>query len=101
MGKALLNNKGQSTIEYVLLLVVFVSLATTVFKSQAFQDLFGENSTFFATVKNRVQFTYRHGIEGEKEDDNFDYGDAKSHFSYFNEEDNKTRFFLPLGAYGN
>lgn len=100
MGKALLNSKGQSTVEYILLLVVVASLATTVFKSDAFKELFGEDSSFFATVKKRVQFTYRHGIEGEKDTDEFNYDDGRKHYTYFNEEENQTRFFLPLTEYG-
>lgn len=100
MGKTLLNSKGQSTVEYILLLVVVASLAFTVFQSDAFKEFFGENSSFFATVKKRVQFTYRHGLEGEKEEDNFSYNDGRNHFTYFNEEEGTTRFFLPLEGYG-
>lgn len=100
MGKTLLDSKGQSTVEYILLLVVVASLATTVFKSDAFKELFGEDSSFFATVKKRVQFTYRHAIEDEKETDEYNYDQGTKHYSYYNEEESRTRFFLPLAEYG-
>ena len=100
MESTILNEKGQSTIEYVLLLVVIASLAVTVFNSQAFKNIFGPESSFFTIMQNRVQFTYRHGLEGESDSDNFNYGDGTSHFSYFSQEENGSRFFLPLEGYG-
>lgn len=99
MGSPVLNSKGQSTIEYLLLLVVIASLAATVFNSQAFRNIFGKDSSFFAIMQSRIQFTYRHGLEGEK-DDTFNYGDGTAHSSYFSQEENKTRFFLPVQGYG-
>ncbi len=100
MGSPLLNSKGQSTIEYLLLLVVVASLAATVFNSAAFRNIFGNDSSFFAIMQNRIQFTYRHGLEGEKED-SFNYGDGTGHHSYYSQEDSNTRFFLPLEGYGD
>ncbi len=99
MGSSVLNNKGQSTIEYLLLLVVIASLAATVFNSDAFRNIFGKDSSFFAIMQRRIQFTYRHGLEGEK-DDTFNYGDGSAHHSYFSQENSNSRFFLPLEGYG-
>lgn len=99
MESPLLNSRGQSTIEYLLLLIVVATFAATVFNSAAFRNIFGKDSSFFAIMQNKIQFTYRHGLEGEKED-SFNYGDGSAHHSYYSQEEGKSRFFLPLEGYG-
>ena len=93
-NKNFLNNKGQSTVEYVLLLVVVVSLASMIFKTRLFQNFFGEDSDFVATLINRMEYSYRHGRMGE--DDQLNY---QNHPTFYNKEQNKSRFFSPLSAY--
>ena len=54
-------NGGSPTIEYVLLLAVVVALASTVFKSKLFQEVFGRDSDFMAALIVRMEYAYRHG----------------------------------------
>jgi hypothetical protein len=47
-------------IEYVLLLAVVMFLVATIFRSQLFTDLFGQDSSFFAALKERMEYGYRY-----------------------------------------
>ena len=94
------NNKGQSALEYILLLAVVVSIGTTLFKSKIFTDFMGPNSVFFETLRTRYEYTYRYGapptgIEDPSEGNAY----ATKHESYFNGSVNETRFFTPVGTY--
>ncbi|MBH47953.1 MAG: hypothetical protein CME71_07245 [Halobacteriovorax sp.] len=57
--KKYLQQKGQSTIEYVLLLAVVMLLVAIVLRSPLFADLLGEDSSFFKVLKHRMEFSYR------------------------------------------
>jgi Flp pilus assembly pilin Flp len=93
------NEKGQSAVEYILLLAVLAALTFSVLRSPLFKDLLGPNSSFFRALAGRVQFSYRHGFEGSSaEGDSFNYSDPK-HKTYWNDEENISRFFLNSQAY--
>lgn len=51
--------KGQSTIEYVLLLAVVMLLVSIVLRSPLFADLLGKDSSFFKALKDRMEYSYR------------------------------------------
>lgn len=90
------NSGGQSTVEYLLVLLVVVSLAFTVFTSDAMTNLFGKDSSVFAAIRKRIEYSYRHGLAGSDDSSNYD----TSHDSYLNvEKGDKTRFFAPIGKY--
>lgn len=61
-----INEKGQSTVEYILLFAVVISLATFVFKSKAFNDLFGKEGQFADVYKRELEYSYRHGRYGRE-----------------------------------
>ena len=63
------NDKGQSTVEYILLLAVVTSLFFTVFRSEMFQKFFGENSSFFQTIAERIAMNYRYATVVDIGDD--------------------------------
>jgi len=86
--------KGQTTIEYVMLMAVVLVLVTTVLKSRAFQDYLGAEGEFFKAYKRIIEFSYRYGTEGNV-DPHPDF--TGEHPSYFG--DGNTRFFGPLGEY--
>jgi hypothetical protein len=94
------NQDGQSVLEYVLLLAVVVSLAMTVFKSKAVQELLGPDSVFFQTLRDRYEFSYRYGsLPGEGQDPSAGNGYSNTHESYYNSAQSQTRFFTPAEPY--
>ena len=90
-----LGQRGQTTIEYVLLLAVIIGLASMVFKSRLFQDIFGRDSNFVAALIVQMEYAYRHGRMGEQ-DNNRNY---QQHPTFYNRDEGKSRFFAPAEAY--
>ena len=91
----LLNQKGQSSVEYILLFAVVVVLATTVFKSEAFIKLFGQDGLFAKTYREEIEFSYRHTLGGRKAFTTPNYDSP--HSSY--QGGSGTRFFGAKDAY--
>ena len=91
------NNRGQAVVEYLLLLMVVVVLANTFFRSSAFTDNLGQNSSFFLTLKDELEFSYRFGSEYNNSSAYGKVVPAASvgHHSYF-QDNNESRFFAPL-----
>ncbi|MBF0208507.1 MAG: hypothetical protein HQK53_16650 [Oligoflexia bacterium] len=58
-----MGNNAQSTIEYLLLIAVIVSIMVGVFKSQTMQDIVGPDAAFFKKVASTIEHSYRHGYE--------------------------------------
>lgn len=87
---SLLNNQGQSTVEYVLLLAVIFTFLTTVWNSQAFKDFFGEDSKFFNAVAQKVRVNY-HFAANVPLDTALVENPILEHPSYVN--NGQTRFF--------
>ena len=89
--------KGQSTVEYILLLVVVMSIASAIFKGAGFNRIFGPNGTIATEYRKQLEFSYRHGFiksgaAGEKPD----YGNGK-HESY--RSNTNSRFFSAQTPY--
>ena len=80
--------------EYLLLLLVVISLASVVFKTKLFQEIFGKDSDFVAALIVRMEYAYRHGRMGK--DDRLNY---QRHPTFYNQQENKSRFFSPAEAY--
>lgn len=93
-NRKFLNSRGQSTVEYILLLSVLISLALIVFHSDAFKKFFSEDSEFFSKLVERMEYSYRHGRLGKGNDLNF-----QKHQTYFNKDENRSRFFSPAEKY--
>ncbi len=94
----LLDDSGQSVVEYILLLAVITSLAFTVYSNPKFKQFFGERG-FFEAMRGRIGFAYRYGYEGNDPAEEFQYTNNK-HKTYLNEESNSSRFFSPIDEYG-
>lgn len=92
-----LNQKGQSVVEYILLLAVITALGYTMYSNPRFKQFFGERG-FFEAMRSRISFAYRYGYEGNGSE-NFEYNSNK-HPTYLNEESNASRFFSPVEDYG-
>ncbi len=94
------NEKGQSVLEYVLLMAVVVSMGMAVFKSKVFTDFMGPNSVYFETLRKNFEFSYRYGSPPSGlEDPSEGNAYASRHESYFNGSINETRFFTPVETY--
>lgn len=86
--------RGQSTVEYILLLVVIFALSMTIYKSLGFKNLVGEDSVFFSKMRAYVEHTYRHGGSISRADSSY----TDTHDTYWVGGDN-THFFSPLTTY--
>lgn len=96
--------QGQTLVEYILLLVVAVSLVLTFYRSQAFRRLFGNQGTFGQQIKAQNEFSYRHAFSFSGTDrvrppdvPRFNRS-AGEHPSY--SDGSGTRFFGPKDPYG-
>ena len=98
------NQKGQTLVEYILLLVVAASLMMTFYRSKAFRRLFGEKGEIGIKMKTQTEFAYRHAFYASGPDRQTlsdiprENKNIKFHPSYT--DGNGTRFFGPKEAYG-
>lgn len=97
----LLKEDGQSTVEYIMLLVVVMGMGIAVFKSGPFQNLVGPNSSVFQVMAKKMEYSYRNG--NNETIDSFAEGGSNYttpvHEVYFNKNDGKGRFFGPTTGY--
>lgn len=99
------SEKGQTLVEYILLLVVAISLVMTFYKSETYRRLFGEQGAIGKKIKVQNEFAYRHafyssGPARTKVDDvPRTNKDISQHPSYA-EPGVGTRFFGPRDPYG-
>ena len=73
-------------------------LATSIFKSDGFKGIFGDEGLFAKTYKEEVEFSYRHALGGRKKYSTPNYR-SNSHKSY--KSGSETRFFGAKEKYGN
>jgi len=92
-----LGEAGQTAVEYILLFAVISALVLTIFKSDAFQKVFGKDSVLFQTFAKRIQYTYRHGVNLENDNAVDNSGYTGDHHTYF--KGGQSRFYLPRGDY--
>ncbi len=92
------SERGQSVVEYILLLAVIVSLAYSMYSNPKFKTFFGKDG-FFAKMKVGIESSYRYGIESTEPADAYNYM-TPQHKTYYNSTQNSSRFFSPLDEYG-
>ena len=88
----LLDEKGQSVVEYIMLLAVISSITFSIINSDKFKDFMGKDSSFFAGLRSQLEYAYRHGYlnsESDRSDNNY----SGPHETYYNIDDGQTRFF--------
>ena len=95
----ILNHRGQSTVEYILLLAVVISLIYTITNSQRFRDLLGEGGSFATTMKSEMEWNYRFGSQGRTTTTTITFPNA-FHPTYYNTARNTTHFIGPIKPYG-
>ncbi len=101
------DQRGQTLVEYILLLAVAVSLVITFYNSEAYRRLFGEQGVVGKNMKEQSEFSYMHayskepgtGSQGTGEGGTQDGRDITGHPSYADIEEGGTRFFGPRQTY--
>jgi hypothetical protein len=93
-----LKQTGQSTVEYILLLAVVISLVYTLVNSPLFRQFIGRNGTFAQKMKATTEWNYRFGSQGVLPFTQINYSSA-THPSYWNSSASSTHFFGPLKSY--
>ncbi len=92
-----ISKKGQSAIEYIMLIAVIGVLALSVFNSARFKEFVGTDSTFFQAIKEQMEYSYRQGKEGLSSKDSSEYN--LRHELYYDVERSQSRFFSSLEPY--
>jgi hypothetical protein len=90
------SQKGQSIVEYVLLLAVVGTLLTSFMNSDLIKDLLGPNSGFFASMKNYLETTYQYGHYTVDKNHDYDLGGTHDMYSV---NPSESHFFAPTEAY--
>lgn len=102
------NQRGQTLVEYILLLSVAVSLVITFYNSEAFRRLFGKNGAVGRNIKQESEFSYQQayprsvrkpGTSNEPPEDLPTIRDINTYPSYKDTADGGTRFFGPREPY--
>ncbi len=75
------NEKGQSTVEYILLFAVVALIVNFIVSSDPFTKLFGKDGDFGDVYKRELEYTYRHALYGREGYSKPNYG-TDSHDSY-------------------
>lgn len=92
--KQFLSQKGQSSVEYIMLMAIIISLVSVFFKSDLFQSYFGDDGTVARVFKGRLEYTYTHAISGTEF---FNSPNFTRHDSYVGGQG--TRFFGAKNVY--
>ncbi len=87
---------GQSTVEYLLLLAVVITVVTTFFGSARFRQYFGEGGRLATELREDVEWKYRHGVSGRGLSTTIQYPNG-THPTYWN--GSTTRFFSAREPY--
>ena len=82
----LLKERGQSTVEYILLFAVVASLAYTILGSSDFTRVFGPDGVVATKYRNQLEYGYRHGLsldQGGGNTPNYSNGEHDTYNSRF------------------
>ena len=93
------NERGQTMVEYILLLAVVVSVVYTFMNSNAYKKLFGSAGSFGKIAKTQTEAAYRYSTMKVNSELSRDNRDGSIHPSYHDENAGGTRFFGPKVAY--
>lgn len=96
------NQKGQTVVEYILLLSVAVSLVATFYNSNTFKKYFGNDGKLGKIYKVETEWGYRHASmtgKGTVPEGNGPRPTISDHASYFNSGNGQTHFFGPSDTY--
>ena len=97
--RTILNSQGQTSVEYILLMAVIISLAVTFFNSEVYLRYFGENGRIAQTFKLRMETNYRHAYDARDANTAPFYEQIRTHQSYVDPIGGGSRFFIPRDPY--
>ncbi|MFL5783810.1 MAG: hypothetical protein ACJ76H_04310 [Bacteriovoracaceae bacterium] len=95
---AMKQQKGQTLVEYILLLSVVVGIVLTFYRSKLFQKYFGNKGMIGQTIKTRTEFAYRHGYMGTNDPQPKGSREGSTHPTYA-DPTGGSRFFGPKDKY--
>ncbi len=90
--------KGQTMVEYILLLSVVAMIVLTFYKSKLFQKYFGNRGIIGQSIKSQSEFSYRHGYMGVQDPHPKASRDGATHPTYADPAGG-SRFFGPREKY--
>ncbi len=95
------NQKGQSVVEYILLLAVLTFITSIILRSQLFKNYMGQNSVFFSELRRQMVFSYCNPMgvyASSQETCVHNYGSVLDSYQG-RENGDGTRFFIPAEEY--
>jgi hypothetical protein len=99
--KILRNKKGQSAVEYILLLAVISGIGFAAFHNPRFKNFLSGRDGVFAMMRAGMAYSYHYGRENKNTDPlpTVNYSDGKTHDTYYNRTDSASRFFMGNSKY--
>ena len=90
---------GQTTIEYLLLVGVLFVLFTAVVRNRHFQKFLGKDGEFFQRYSKIIEYHYRHGRK--REGLSISNQNYRGDHDTYKDQAGKSNFVIPLGKYPN
>ncbi|MBC7715276.1 MAG: hypothetical protein H7177_18160 [Rhizobacter sp.] len=99
------NKKGQSVVEYILLLAVISTIAFSFYNNRRFKEFMGGKTGLFAYLRQGMEYSYHYGREYKIDEGTYDESmdfnySTNKHDTYFDRKTNRSRFFAGINAYG-
>lgn len=90
------NNKGQTLVEYLLLMAVITSVMVAFFKLDIVQNTIGKDGDLMKAFIQQMRYSYRHALPGKSAPGGLNYNSI-NHDSYY--KSGSSRFFAPNDTY--
>lgn len=92
------NERGQTTVEYILILFVIITVYALVLKNPRLKQ-FMSGGTVIEELANYMQYCYRHALPGNIKETYPAFYQSPTHQSYSGGASGSTRFFGPKQGY--
>jgi hypothetical protein len=92
------NNSGQTTIEYILILIVIITVYAMVLKNPRIKQ-YMSGGAMIEELATYMQYCYRHALPGNAKETYPAFYQSATHASYSGGAVGTTRFFGPRQGY--